>query len=201
MEAAQNNIASSSLTSRSTYIIFNRLFFISQIWLPFFFCVSLQIWYIEFFCFHDIISILLSLIYIQKDLIKEGWTTTSRTNDNVDNLYNELFRGYFETKQIGIFFPSRHLLLELIQRQPTRASAHGNLLDLMTQITNLESNISGIIMELASKLSSLTDLHFFLAEARIRTRFWLGFWLLLIWFWYNFMLFDGKNPSTLFIEL
>ena len=42
-------------------------------------------------------------------------------------------------------------------------AAHNNLLDLMTQITNLESNISAIIMEFASKLSSLTDLHLFLA--------------------------------------
>ena len=41
-------------------------------------------------------------------------------------------------------------------------AAHNNLLDLMTQITNLESNISAIIMEFASKLSALTDLHLFL---------------------------------------
>ena len=41
-------------------------------------------------------------------------------------------------------------------------AAHNNLVDLMTQITNLESNISSIIMEFASKLSSLTDLHLFL---------------------------------------
>ena len=41
-------------------------------------------------------------------------------------------------------------------------AAHNNLLDLMTQITNLEANISAIIMEFASKLSALTDLHLFL---------------------------------------
>ena len=41
-------------------------------------------------------------------------------------------------------------------------SAHNNLLDLMSQLTNLEANISTIIMEFATKLSSLTDLHMLL---------------------------------------